>query len=207
MPFRRQRLRSALVASLACGPFALAALISLRVSCTWDILWFERTSFVGTDEGHVFRTQTHLVGWWQNALCIEARRSDLSLDSYRELTREYPNSFRPGSGWGIQLNIGCMGHFSGPSGPPIRINFPGYQSLRYGPGEYEIALSTWVPLLFTGLIAASWIAPRVLARHRRHRSAGWRARGCCEACGYDLQGLPASRRCPECGCGTVAGAI
>jgi len=188
-----------LVASLTCGPFILVGFVSLRVACTWDFLWWERTAFVGTDEGHVFRSQTYMVGWWQNAFCIEARRSDLPLDSYIELTQGYPGTFRPGSGWSIQTNAGCMGHLSGPTGPPTEVELPGYQSLRYGPGEYEMALSTWVPLLFTGLVAASWLAPRARTGYRRHRSAGWRARGCCPACGYDLQGLATGSRCPECG--------
>lgn len=53
-----------------------------------------------------------------------------------------------------------------------------------------------LPLIWP--LALSVLAMVWLRFSPMYRRARWRARGCCESCGYDLRGLT-SAQCPECG--------
>jgi hypothetical protein len=72
----------------------------------------------------------------------------------------------------------------------------GWVHLPWGP-VWPGFLVDWAA--YTAAVLVLWRIPAWLIRRRRH------GEGCCVRCGYDLAGLAAGARCPECGA-AVAGA-
>jgi len=87
---------------------------------------------------------------------------------------------RPPTGWKFQMAYGGF-----------KINLiPGayYDSYMHG---WRIGIPLVYPTILLSILPILWVLPF----YRRYKR---RASGCCEYCGYSLQGL-SERRCPECG--------